>query len=65
VLGAHFNMLSFDLYPEDGIKFAKLVVQLSDALICPEHGWPGKDKSGSYWSNGGDTRRLHPLKKPA
>lgn len=65
VMGAHFNALSFDLYPADGVKFAKLVEQLSDALICPDHGWPNKDKSGSYWNNGGDTRRLHPLKKPS
>lgn len=65
VMGAHFNELSFDLYPAEGIRFAKLVEQLADALICPDHGWPNKDKSGSYWNNGGDTRRLHPLKKPA
>lgn len=65
VMGAHFNALSFDLYPQDGIKFAKLVERLADTLICPDHGWPNKDKSGSYWNNGGDTRRLHPLKKPA
>lgn len=64
VMGAHFNQLAFDLYPADGVKFAQLVEQLADALLCAEHGWPGKDKSGSYWSNGGDTRRLHPLKKP-
>lgn len=63
VLGAHFNALSFDLYPADGIRFAKLVEQLSEALICPNHGWPTKD-TGSHWRNGGDTRRLHPLKKP-
>lgn len=65
IMGAHFNQLAFDLYPTDGINFAKLVEQLADAIICPDHGWPGKDKSGSYWNNGGDTRRLHPLKKPA
>lgn len=64
VLGAHFNALAFDLYPDDGIRFARLVEQLSDALICPDHGWPTKD-TGSYWKNGGDTRRLHPLKKPS
>ncbi|OBS08229.1 AAA family ATPase [Acidihalobacter prosperus] len=64
VLGAHFNALSFELYPEDGIRFARLVEQLSDALICPDHGWPTKD-TGSYWKNGGDTRRLHPLRKPS
>lgn len=64
VLGAHFNSLAFDLYPADGIRFAKLVEQLSDALVCPDHGRPMKD-TGSYWRNGGDTRRLHPLKKPS
>lgn len=64
VIGAHFNAMAFDLYPADGIRFAKLVEQLSDALVCPDHGRPMKD-TGSYWKNGGDTRRLHPLKKPA
>jgi len=64
VLGAHFNSLAFDLYPPDGIRFAKLVETLSDALVCPDHGRPMKD-TGSYWRNGGDTRRLHPLKKPS
>lgn len=64
VLGAHFNSAAFDLYPADGIRFAKLVEQLSDALVCPDHGRPLKD-TGSYWKNGGDTRRLHPLKKPS
>lgn len=63
VLGAHFNALAFDLYPADGIRFATLVEQLSEALVCPDHGRPMKDM-GSYWRNGGDTRRLHPLKKP-
>lgn len=65
VLGAHFNKISFDLYPADGIKFAKQVETLADALVCPDHGWPGRNKSGSHWSNGGDTRRLHPLQKPS
>lgn len=64
VLGAHFNVVAFDLYPAEGIRFAKLVEQLSDALVCPDHGRPMKD-TGSYWRNGGDTRRLHPLKKPS
>jgi hypothetical protein len=65
VLGAHYNPNAFDLYPNDGINFAKEVEKLADALICPEHGWPTKDKSGTHWANGGETRRLHPLKKPA
>jgi hypothetical protein len=64
VLGAHFNQTGFDLYPDDGIRFAKLVEQLSDALVCLDHGRPMKD-TGSYWRNSGDTRRLHPLKKPS
>ena len=64
VLGAHFNSLAFDLYPADGIRFAKLIEQLSDALVCPNHGRPMKD-TGSYWRNGGDTRRLHPLNRPS
>lgn len=64
VLGAHFNALAFDLYPGDGIRFARLVEKLSDALICPIYGWPTKD-TGSHWRNGGNTRRLHPLKKPS
>lgn len=64
VLGAHFNALAFDLYPDDGIRFARLVEQLADALICPNHGWPTKD-TGSHWKNGGNTRRLHPLRKPS
>jgi len=65
VIGAHFNPNAFDLYPTDGINFAKHVEKLADALICPDHGWPTKDKSGTHWANGGETRRLHPLKKPA
>jgi hypothetical protein len=38
---------------------------LVDALTHPEHGWPSNDKSGSYWRNSADSRRLHPLKKPS
>ncbi len=64
VLGAHFNPAAFDLYPIEGTRFAQLVEKLSDALVCSDHGRPMKD-AGSYWRNGGDTRRLHPLKKPS
>lgn len=63
-LGAHFKAISFDLLDADAVGFAKHVVALMDALTHPEHGWPSNDKSGSYWRNSGDTRRLHPLKKP-
>ena len=64
VLGAHFNTLAHQLTGSEGIAFARQVHALADALVCPEHGWPMNDKSGSYWRNSGDTRRLHPLRKP-
>ncbi len=64
-LGAHFKEISFDLLDTDAIAFAKQVLELVDTLVCPEHGWPSNDKSGSYWRNSGDTRRLHPLKRPS
>lgn len=64
-LGAHFKALSFELLDTDAIGFAKEVLELADTLVCPVHGWPSNNKSGSYWRNSGDTRRLHPLIKPA
>jgi cell division septum initiation protein DivIVA len=63
-MGAHFKSISFDLLEQDAIGFANQVVQLVDALSHSDHGWPTNDKSGSYWRNNGDSRRLHPLKKP-
>jgi energy-coupling factor transporter ATP-binding protein EcfA2 len=63
--GAHFKAISFELLDTDAIGFAKQVLELVDTLVCPDHGWPSNDKSGSYWRNSGDTRRLHPLKKPS
>lgn len=63
--GAHFKAISFELLDTDGIGFAKQVLELVDTLVCPDHGWPSNDKSGSYWRNSGDTRRLRPLKRPA
>jgi hypothetical protein len=64
-MGAHFKTISFDLLDQDAIGFAQQVVQLVDALSHPDDGWPSNDKSGSYWRNNGDSRRLHPLKKPS
>jgi hypothetical protein len=64
ILGAHFNVLSYDLLETDALAFGNEVLRLSEALVCSEYGWPTRDKSGSYWENGGGTRRLHPLKKP-
>jgi energy-coupling factor transporter ATP-binding protein EcfA2 len=65
VIGAHFKSISFELLEQDAIGFASHVVQLVDALSHTDHGWPTNDKSGSYWRNNGDSRRLHPLKKPS
>lgn len=62
--GAHFKAISFELLDTDAVGFAKHVMLLVDTLVCPEHGWPSNYKSGSYWRNSGDSRRLHPLKKP-
>lgn len=63
--GAHFKAISFELLDTDAIGFAKQVLELVDTLVCPHYGWPSTDKSGSYWRNSGDTRRLHPLKRPS
>jgi hypothetical protein len=64
VMGAHFNELAFKLQDKDGLNFAQLVLELADAIVDAEHGWPGSDKSGEYWSNSGKSRRLYPLKQP-
>ena len=65
VFGCHFNALSFELLDSDAINFGYHVLQLMDALIDHEAGWPRNSKSGSYWATAGETRRLHPLKKPS
>lgn len=65
VFGAHFNALSFELLDADATRFGIEVLQLMDCLIDHEHGWPRNNKSGSYWATAGETRRLHPLKKPS
>lgn len=63
VFGAHFNKMSFELPDADALRFARAVARFADVLICPDHGWPSNGKSGSYWRNAGDTRRLHPLRQ--
>lgn len=65
IQGAHFNELSYELTDAEGERFGRKVLELAELLVDAEHGWPRKDKSGSYWQNPGDTRRLHPLKKPS
>lgn len=64
VFGCHFNALSFELLDMDAIAFGQQVLELVCALTDYEEGWPRNDKSGSYWATKGETRRLHPLKKP-
>jgi recombinational DNA repair ATPase RecF len=64
VYGAHFNDLAFELPERDALRFAGCVLTLADYLIDGQHGWPASAKSGSYWANGQQTRRLHPLKQP-
>jgi AAA15 family ATPase/GTPase len=64
VFGCHFNQLSFDLLDSDAIGFGKQVLELTEAIIDIDAGWPRSCKSGSYWATSGETRRLYPLKKP-
>jgi hypothetical protein len=64
VMGAHFNELSFTLLDSDALGFGRTVLELIDALADPAIGWPRSQKSGSYWATAGETRRLHPLKRP-
>ena len=65
VIGAHFNPLAFELPDKDGLNFARLVLELGDAIVDDEYGWPASDRSGAYWTNSGKSRRLYPLKSPA
>lgn len=64
VFGCHFNELSFDLLDTDALGFGQQVLELMDVLVDPSTGWPKNDKSGSYWATSGETRRLHPLRRP-
>lgn len=65
IFGCHFSELSHHLPEKDAIHFAKTVFTLADHLIDTDYGWPRSDKSGSYWANSKQTRRLHPLKQPS
>lgn len=64
VFGCHFNQLSFELLDSDALGFGKTVLQLIETVADPDAGWPKSDKSGKYWANSGETRRLHPLQQP-
>jgi AAA domain len=63
-VGAHFNTDAFDVPDAKALTYAGHVLRLAEAMICPDHGWPSSDKSGSHWSNAGGTRRMHPLREP-
>ena len=65
VFGAHFNSISFSMLDSDALGFGRQTLLLVDSLACPQAGWPRRDKSGSYWANAGETRKLHPLKRPS
>jgi len=53
------------LLDSDAIGFGQKVLELIETLADPDAGWPRNSKSGKYWANSGETRRLHPLKQPA
>jgi hypothetical protein len=65
IFGCHYADLALHLPQKDALEFATLAHEVGTALICDDEGWPGSDKSGSYWATRQDTRRLHPLKKPS
>jgi hypothetical protein len=65
VIGCHFNEMAFRLPGKDGLDFGRLVLELAEAVLHPDDGWPGSDKSGEYWTNSGKSRRLYPLKQPS
>ncbi len=64
VFGCHFNSLSFELLDNDAIGFGQKVLDLIETIADPYAGWPRNSKSGKYWANSGETRRLYPLKQP-
>ncbi len=64
MFGCHFNRLSSDLLESDALSFGQNVLELMETLTDPEAGWPRDCRSGEYWTNSGETRRLHPLQQP-
>ncbi|MDZ4722171.1 MAG: ATP-binding protein [Roseiflexaceae bacterium] len=65
VIGCHFNAIAFDLLETDAIHFGSQALALIEALADADAGWPRSAKSGAYWANAGQTRRLYPLKQPS
>lgn len=64
-MGAHFTDLSFELLDDDALRFAKLALRLADAIVDSDAGWPTNSSSGSYWATRGETRRMHPYRRPS
>lgn len=64
VFGCHFNELAHHLHDQVAIDFSTHVLELADALIDPDAGWPRSKKSGDHWSNSKKTRKLRPLLQP-
>ena len=64
-MGSHYSEESFQLPENDAIDYGKHVLSLIEMLMDEAVGWPKNDKSGSYWATPGETRRLHPLKRPS
>lgn len=64
VIGCHFNQIAFDLLDSDAIVFGQLVLEMMRNLTDTVNGWPKNGKSGSYHATAGETRRLHPFKRP-
>jgi hypothetical protein len=64
MFGCHFTELSFGLLEADALKFGQTVLELIEILADPDAGWPRNKKSGKYWANSGETRRLFPLQQP-
>jgi len=65
VFGCHFKELSFELLDSDALEFGKQVLMLMDVLTDADGCWPRNSDSGEYWATSGNTRRLHPLKRPS
>jgi energy-coupling factor transporter ATP-binding protein EcfA2 len=65
IVGAHYNEASFSLPDADALRFGTQVLQFVELLTDETVGWPKNGKSGQYWATSGETRRLHPLKRPS
>lgn len=65
VFGCHYNELSEHLGDADALRFTNRALELAELVVDAEAGWPKNDRSGSYWASSGESRRLHPLRKPS